>query len=152
MTIKLDSRQIVKRILASSNQLDDSLEPSFRTGNLYSRSRGQPECADPGDERQIKRFVAPVVWNIEECRFLLNALAHRATSPAGLPGSCSRDRFPFARRARGRRLARFRCAVASDLIRERRQSAHAGFRDTVSGGEVFRARKWRLDYNSLHHD
>jgi len=151
MTIKLDSRQIVKRILASSNQLDDSLEPSFRTGNLDCRARCQAECAKTGDERQIKRLIAPVVWDIEKCGFPLGAFAHRATSPESARfASCSRGRFLFARHAMGRSLARFRCAVAGDLIRERRQSAHAGFRDTVNCGEVFRTRKWRLDYNSLH--
>ena len=39
MTVKLDSRQVVKRISGISNQLDDSLESSSGRGNLDGRSR-----------------------------------------------------------------------------------------------------------------
>ena len=150
ITIELDSRQIVKRIFASSNQLDDSFEASLRTGNLDSGARSQAECTETCDERQVKILVASIVWDIEKCGFLLSAFAHRATSPAELLASCSRVRFPFARRAMRRSLAGFQYAVAGDLIRERRQSAHAGFRDTIDCRKIFRARKWRLDYDSLH--
>src|SRR5271155_2970047 len=54
VTIKLDSRQIVKRIPAPSNQLDDSLEPSSGGGNLDGRARSQAERAEAGDECKIK--------------------------------------------------------------------------------------------------
>src|SRR5208282_909224 len=80
IAIQLDSRQIVKGIPASPNQLDDSLESSSRTGNLDGRARSQAECAESGDECQVQRLVVPVVRDIEECGFLLSALAHRATS------------------------------------------------------------------------
>src|SRR5580692_5994993 len=53
IAVKLDPRQIVKRILSSANQLDDSFEPSFRAENLNCRSWPESECTQTGNEGQI---------------------------------------------------------------------------------------------------
>ena len=53
MAVEVDSRQIVKLISAAANQLDDSLEATFRAGNLNCRSWSQSECTQTGNEGQI---------------------------------------------------------------------------------------------------
>ena len=80
IAVNLDSRQIVKRVSASSNQLDNSLEPSFRARNFNCRSRSQSERAQASHKGQIETLVTIVVRNVEECGLLLSARAHRASA------------------------------------------------------------------------
>lgn len=88
--VKLDPRQVVKRVAAFPNQLNDSLEPSSAAGNLDRRSRSQTESAEAGDKGQIETLVATVIRDVEESRFLPSALGHRALF-------WDQDRLPEAR-------------------------------------------------------
>src|SRR5215469_1776496 len=89
--VKLHSGQVVKRVAAFPNQLDDALEPTFAAGNLNSRARSQTKCAETGDKSQIEIFVVTVVGDVEESGLLPGALAHRA-----LAGN--QDRAPEVRK------------------------------------------------------
>jgi hypothetical protein len=105
IAVKLDPPQIVKRISASANQVDDSFEPSSRAGNLNCRSGSQSERAQTSHKGQVEILVTVVVRDVEECGLLLSARAHRATSLE--TGSRSRIRLPFALHWSGGRISRF---------------------------------------------
>ena len=76
--VKLNPRQVVKRVAAFPNQFDDSLEPPFAAGNLDGCSRSQTESAETSDKCKIKILVVTVIRDVEESRFLPSALGHRA--------------------------------------------------------------------------
>src|ERR1700726_3430782 len=117
MTVKLDSRQVVKRISASSNQHDDSLESSSGRGDLYGRPRSQSERAKAGDECKIERLVLLVVWDIQECGFLPSALSHHAPSlRSGRVASRSCANLSFALCHQRGWLSRFSQVFSEDLV------------------------------------
>src|SRR5258707_6759217 len=117
MTVKLDSRQVVKRISASSNQHDDSLESSSGRGDLYGRQRSQSERAKAGDECKIERLVLLVVWDIQECGLLPSALAHHAPSlRSGRVASRLRTNLPLSFGLQGRCWLRLLPVFPEDLV------------------------------------
>ncbi len=66
LAIELDSREIVKRILAAAYQLHDSVEPAVAGWNFKRRARNKTETAQAGNEGEVKRFVAFVVRDVQK--------------------------------------------------------------------------------------
>jgi hypothetical protein len=63
---EFDPREIMKRKPTPAQQLPDSFEAALWSGDLYHRTRLQPEPAQASNGRQIERRVSPVERNVQK--------------------------------------------------------------------------------------
>lgn len=64
--IELDSRKVVERIAATTEEMEDPLQPALTSRDLKGGVRNQRESAQSGQERQKELFVLSVVGKVEE--------------------------------------------------------------------------------------
>ncbi len=63
-SVELYTRQIVDRVTARPDQLEDPVEAALASWNLNGCSRHQTECTDRSDIRKIEIFEAGIVGDV----------------------------------------------------------------------------------------
>ena len=61
-----NAAEIVKRIPALGQQLEDAPEATLRSGDFNRSTRPQSETAQAGDTSEVKRNVTAVIRDVEE--------------------------------------------------------------------------------------
>ncbi len=64
--VKLDARNIVKRILAGRHQFGQPVEPPLAARNLQDRLRYQSESTESGDKSKVQRLKVLIERNVQE--------------------------------------------------------------------------------------
>ena len=66
LTVKLNSRKIMKRVPRMANELENTIKPPLAPGNLNRRVRNQSEPGQSRNKCQVEIFIFFVVWDVDE--------------------------------------------------------------------------------------
>jgi len=62
----------VKRVPATANQIEDSIQPALASGNLECRARCESEGTQTGNVSEIEGLERPIIRNVEEHAIFFN--------------------------------------------------------------------------------
>ena len=82
---ELNSTEIVERITACRDQLQDAVQSPCRSWDLECGSRTKPEAAEAGDQRHKELFVTSIVRDVEKDVMRRVSLSDRSASACLAP-------------------------------------------------------------------
>ena len=85
---ELNPTEVVERISARRDQLEDAVQPPCRTWDLERGSRAKPEGSEAGDQRDEQVLVAWLVGDVEEDVLRRVSLSDRSASACRAPPRC----------------------------------------------------------------
>jgi hypothetical protein len=87
-TRELHPAEVVKRVPARRDELEDAVQTPCRSWDLDCGSWAKPKGTETGDQSDEEPFVAPVVGDVEKGVLRRVALGDRSASAGGTPLGC----------------------------------------------------------------